>query len=101
MTQLTQISSKNEYSFKSNVNALDTIEDLLVKDMCEAIMVSTYTLPQLACVKCKFSKALFLLLASNFGPSANIPSSCKLLQSDIFCNTILKSSFLMLRDNLQ
>lgn len=41
MTQLQQISSKNEYSFKSNVNALDTIEDLLVKDMCEAIIVST------------------------------------------------------------
>ena len=41
MTQLQQILSTNEYSFKSNVNALDTIEDLLVKDMREAIIVST------------------------------------------------------------
>ena len=32
---------KNEYSFKSNVNALDTIKDLLVKDMCDTIIVST------------------------------------------------------------
>ena len=41
MKQLKEISSKDEYTFKSNVNALKTIEDSLVKDMCEAI--SKYT----------------------------------------------------------
>ena len=37
MEQLQQISSKKEYTFKSNVNALATIEDSLVKDMCKAV----------------------------------------------------------------
>ncbi|XP_028392610.1 von Willebrand factor A domain-containing protein 2-like [Dendronephthya gigantea] len=34
---LQQISSKPEYTFKSSVNALNTIEDSLVKNMCETI----------------------------------------------------------------
>ena len=41
MEKLQEISSKKEYTFKSSINALDTIEDSLVKDMCEAI--SKYT----------------------------------------------------------
>ena len=35
--QLKEISSKPEYTFKITVNALNTIEESLVKDMCEAI----------------------------------------------------------------
>ena len=37
MEQLQQISSKKEYTFKSNFNALATIEGSLVKDMCKAV----------------------------------------------------------------
>ena len=37
MKKLKEISSKPEYTFKSTINALNTIEDTLVKDMCEAI----------------------------------------------------------------
>jgi hypothetical protein len=39
--QLQEISSKPEYTFKTTMNALDTIENSLVKDMCEPI--SKYT----------------------------------------------------------
>ena len=39
--KLQQISSKKEYTFKSHVDALKTIEDSLVQDMCDAI--SEYT----------------------------------------------------------
>ena len=46
MEQLKQISSKKEYTFKSNINALDTIEDSLVKDMCEAISKYTELYPK-------------------------------------------------------
>ena len=35
--QLQQISSKDEYIFKSNIDALDAIKDSLVKETCEAI----------------------------------------------------------------
>ena len=41
MKQLKEISSKPEYTFKTTMNALNTIENSLVKDMCEAI--SKYT----------------------------------------------------------
>ena len=34
--QLQQISSKDEYIFKSNIDALDAIKDSLVKETCEA-----------------------------------------------------------------
>lgn len=37
MKQLQEISSKAEYTFKSNFNALNTIKDSLVKEMCEEI----------------------------------------------------------------
>ncbi len=42
--KLKEISSKPEYTFKSTVNALNTIEDTLVKDMCEAISKQTQRL---------------------------------------------------------
>ena len=35
--QLQEISSKPEYTFKSNIDALDAIKDSLVKEICEAI----------------------------------------------------------------
>ncbi|XP_028392830.1 von Willebrand factor A domain-containing protein 2-like isoform X2 [Dendronephthya gigantea] len=35
--QLNQLASKREYVFKSPINALDTIENALVKEICEAI----------------------------------------------------------------
>ena len=37
MRQLREISSKPKYTFKIAMNALNTIENSLVKDMCEAI----------------------------------------------------------------
>ena len=37
MRQLREISSKPEYTFKITMNALNTIENSLVKDMCKAI----------------------------------------------------------------
>jgi predicted RNase H-like nuclease len=39
--QLQEISSKPEYTFKTTMNALNTIENSLVKDMCEPISKST------------------------------------------------------------
>lgn len=37
MKKLQQIASMKDYVFKSNIHALDTIEDSLVKDICERI----------------------------------------------------------------
>ena len=37
MEKLQEISSKKEYTFKSSLSTLDSIEDPLVKDMCERI----------------------------------------------------------------
>ena len=49
MEKLRKIASKKEYAFKSNINALATIEDSLVKEMCEAISKYTDFCPEMPC----------------------------------------------------